>query len=55
MRIVALVAVLLALLASGASAKPGTPPPNVAGTTGEPPPAWFTLGARSGWLAYSSF
>ena len=55
MRIVALVAVLLALLASGASAKPGTPPPNVAGTTGEPPPAWFALGARSGWLAYSSF
>lgn len=54
-RVVAFAAILLAILAPIAQAKPGTPPPNVAGTTGEPPPAWFTLGARSDWLAYSSF
>lgn len=54
-RTFAFAALLLALLAPVAHAKPGTPPPNVAGTAGEPPPAWFTLGARSDWLAYSSF
>jgi hypothetical protein len=51
-------AILLALplaFTAVAQAEPRTPPPNVAGTTGEPPPAWFALGARSGWLAYSSF
>ena len=46
---------LAAFLAAGALAKPGTPPPNVAGTTGEPPPAWFQLGGRAQWFAYSSF
>ena len=47
--------VLMALAPAAASAKPGTPPPNVAGTASEPPPAWFGLGARSGWFAYGSF
>lgn len=52
-----LVAVALAALALAGtgSAKPRTPPPGVAGTPGEPPPAWFAAGARDGWLAYGSF
>jgi hypothetical protein len=52
-----LVASFLAALAFAAvaQAKPSTPPPNVAGTTGEPPPAWFGIAGRSDWLAYSSF
>ncbi len=47
--------VVLALLPAGAQAKPGTPPPNVAGTTSEPPPAWFQVNGRAAWFAYSSF
>ena len=46
---------LLVLLAGAAQAKPGTPPPNVAGTTSEPPPAWFQANGRAAWFAYSSF
>ncbi|MBA2535833.1 MAG: hypothetical protein H0V20_00170 [Actinobacteria bacterium] len=46
---------LLALLAGAAKAKPGTPPPNVAGTTSEPPAAWFQANGRAAWFAYSSF
>ena len=46
---------LLALLPGAALAKPGTPPPNVAGTTSEPPPAWFQANRRVEWFAYSSF
>lgn len=51
-----LIAVLGVAVFSGvAPAKPGTPPPNVAGTTSEPPPAWFRIGSRASWFAYSSF
>lgn len=48
-------AVLAGTLPVGALAKPTTPPPNVAGTTGEPPPAWFQVGERAHWFAYGSF
>lgn len=51
-------AALLATAALGvgaASAAPGTPPPNVAGTTAEPPPAWFGVGGVERWFAYGSF
>jgi hypothetical protein len=51
----AVLAALALTFVAAAPAKPSTPPPNVAGTTGEPPPAWFSLGGREGWLAYSSF
>ncbi len=43
------------LAAAAALAAPGAPPPNVAGTSGEPPPAWLGAGGREQWLAYSSF
>ncbi len=46
---------LLVLGAAVASAKPGTPPPDVKGTTYEPPPAWASAQGGDGWLAYGSF
>jgi hypothetical protein len=55
LRRLAILLVLPLAFTAVAQAKPRTPPPNVAGTTGEPPPAWFALGSRSDWLAYSSF
>jgi hypothetical protein len=55
LRRLAILLVLPLAFTAVSQAKPGTPPPNVAGTTGEPPPAWFALGGRSDWLAYSSF
>ena len=51
-------AALLATVALGvgaAGAAPSLPPPNVAGTTAEPPPAWFGLGGVERWFAYGSF
>ena len=46
---------LLTLGAVSAYAKPGTPPPNVQGTTSEPPPAWTSAQGSERWLAYGSF
>lgn len=49
---------LLATAALGvcsASAAPGLPPPNFAGTTSEPLPAWFDAGGVERWFAYGSF
>ncbi len=46
---------LAAVLAAVALAAPGAPAPNVAGTSGEPPPAWLGAGGHEQWLAYSSF
>lgn len=53
--LLAALALVVLLVPASASAKPGTPPPNVAGTTSEPPPAWYSVGAPSWWLAYGSF
>ena len=47
--------VLLTLGAVSAYAKPGTPPPDVKGTTSEPPPAWASAEGPGRWLAYGSF
>lgn len=55
LRVPILTVALLALFAGAAQAKPPTAPPNVAGTSSEPPPAWFDGAARPGWFAYSSF
>jgi hypothetical protein len=38
-----------------ARAVPDGPPPKVRGATVAPPPAWFSLGAREVWFAYSSY
>jgi hypothetical protein len=35
--------------------RPPTPPPKVTGAGATPPPAWVEVGARSRWLAYSSY
>jgi hypothetical protein len=51
----AAVLVTLALGAGSPSAAPGTPPPNVAGTTSEPPPAWFGASGVERWFAYGSY
>jgi hypothetical protein len=45
----------LALSAASAAAKPVTPPPNVAGTNSEPPPAWFRAAGVDRWFAYGSY
>jgi len=44
-----------ALVAGSASAAPGTPPPDVAGTTSEPPPAWFGASGVEHWFACGSY
>jgi hypothetical protein len=50
------VALAAGLLVPGAHAKrPPTPPPRVSGAGSAPPPAWVEFGARSRWLAYSSY
>jgi hypothetical protein len=38
-----------------ARAVPDAPPPKVSGATIAPPPAWFALGAREAWFAYTSY
>lgn len=34
---------------------PSSPPPDVGGTIGAPPPAWIDSGRRSRWLAYGTY
>jgi hypothetical protein len=46
----------MAVLGVGiARAVPDGPPPKVSGATVVPPPAWFSVGARERWFAYSSY
>ena len=52
---VAVVVTALGLTAGSASAAPGTPPPDVQGTSSEPPAAWFHAGTGDRWFAYGSF
>jgi hypothetical protein len=54
-RAASLAAVFVVGAADVAHAIPDEPPPKVRGADVAPPPAWFSLGAREAWFAYSSY
>ena len=55
MNAIAVLAAAVVLVGASAVQPPKSPPPHVSGTAAAPPPAWISVGARSAWMAYSSF